>query len=181
VAATDRYDNLASFSNYGSNSVDLGAPGVDILSTYPGGYAWGSGTSMATPHVAGAAALIKAYYPKISVADLKAKILDSVDPIGALVGKTVTGGRLNVANCLDTTPDTESDTMHITSISMSTETRRLGRNIFHHATATVRIVDALGNNVEGATVSGHWSGAASDIDTGITGASGQVALNSNMK
>jgi subtilisin family serine protease len=108
VAATDRYDNLASFSNYGLISVDLGAPGVDILSTYPGGYAWGSGTSMATPHVAGAAALIKAHYPNISVADLKAKMLNSVDSIDALAGKTVTGGRLNVANCLDTTPDTEA-------------------------------------------------------------------------
>ncbi|MFH1433041.1 MAG: S8 family serine peptidase [archaeon] len=73
----------------------------------------------------------------------------------------------------------ETDTMHITSISMNLGTRRVGRNIFYHATATVTIDDALGNKVEGATVSGHWSDATSDIDTGITGASGQVALNSN--
>ncbi len=107
VAATDRNDNLVYFSNYGTNSVDLGAPGVDIASTYPRNrYAYMSGTSMAAPHVAGAAALIKAHYPDISVADLKARILDSVDPISALDGITVTGGRLNVANCLNTIPDT---------------------------------------------------------------------------
>ncbi len=112
VAATDHNDALAGFSNYGPNSVDLGAPGVDILSTYPGGYAWGDGTSMAAPHVSGAAALIMAQNPTISVADLKAKILDSVDPIDALAGKTVTGGRLNVFNCLEanTETDTEPDT-----------------------------------------------------------------------
>ena len=101
VAATDHNDALAGFSNYGPNSVDLGAPGVDILSTYPDGYAWGDGTSMAAPHVAGAAALIMAQNPEISVADLKAKILDSVDPVSALNGITVTGGRLNVYNALD--------------------------------------------------------------------------------
>ena len=102
VAATDRYDNLASFSNYGPNSVDLGAPGVYIASTYPGNsYYYMSGTSMAAPHVAGAAALIMAQNPEMSVDDLKAKILDSVDPIDALAVKTVTGGRLNVYNALD--------------------------------------------------------------------------------
>ncbi len=107
VAATDRYDNLAGFSCYGATSVDLGAPGVYIASTYPRNrYAYMDGTSMAAPHVSGAAALIMAQNPEISVADLKAKILDSVDPISALNGITFTGGRLNVANCLDTTPDT---------------------------------------------------------------------------
>jgi len=113
VAATDRYDNLAGFSCYGLESVDLAAPGVTIASTYPRNrYVYMDGTSMAAPHVSSAAALIMAQNPTISVADLKAKILDSVDPIDALAGKTVTGGRLNVFNCLEanTEPDTEQDT-----------------------------------------------------------------------
>jgi len=110
VAATDRNDNLASSiswaSNYGATSVDLAAPGVTIGSTYPDNrYVYMSGTSMAAPHVAGAAALIKAQYPDITVDALKAKILDSVDPIPSLSGITVTGGRLNAYNALDAVND----------------------------------------------------------------------------
>ena len=102
VAATDKYDNMAYFSCYGLESVDLGAPGHYIYSTMPGnGYGSMSGTSMATPHVAGAAALIMAQYPAITHTELKAKILDSVDPLSSLAGKTVSGGRLNVYNCFD--------------------------------------------------------------------------------
>lgn len=96
VAATDSSDNKASFSNYGATSVDLGAPGVGILSTVRGGaYASYSGTSMATPHVSGAAALVLSLCA-LDTAGLKANLLNNVDPIAALAGKTVTGGRLNV-------------------------------------------------------------------------------------
>jgi subtilisin family serine protease len=101
VAATDRNDVLASFSNYGATSVDLAAPGVSILSTVPGGgYASYNGTSMATPHVSGAAALALAVDPTLSVAELRAVILDTVDGKPGLAGKMVTGGRLNVAQML---------------------------------------------------------------------------------
>ena len=101
VAATDRYDHLASFSTYGLNSVDLGAPGVDILSTVlNGGYSSLSGTSMATPHVSGVAALAWSIAPNATVSEVKAALLDGVDPIPALAGKTVTGGRLNAAETL---------------------------------------------------------------------------------
>ncbi|MFM8538294.1 MAG: S8 family serine peptidase, partial [Planctomycetaceae bacterium] len=100
VAATDRRDALASFSNYGLTSVDLGAPGVNIVSTVPSnGYASLSGTSMASPQVAGAAALALSVAPTLSVTDLKNLLLTTADPIPALAGKTVTGGRLN-ANAL---------------------------------------------------------------------------------
>ncbi len=96
VAATDNSDSLASFSNYGASSVDLGAPGVSVLSTILGGnYDSFSGTSMATPHVSGAAALVLSRCT-LDTAGLKSNLLNNVDPIPSLAGITVTGGRLNV-------------------------------------------------------------------------------------
>lgn len=102
VAALDRHDALASFSNYGAKSVAIAAPGVDILSTWLGNeYEEKSGTSMATPVVSGVAALILAENPQMSVDDLKKKLLASTDPVAVLKGKTVTGGRINAAKALE--------------------------------------------------------------------------------
>src|SRR5215813_13416944 len=96
VAATDNRDAKSSFSNFGATTVDLGAPGTNILSTVPnGGFAVFSGTSMATPHVSGAAALVLSKC-SLSTANLKANLMNNVDPISSLSGRTVTGGRLNV-------------------------------------------------------------------------------------
>ena len=101
VAALDRHDQLASFSNFGVKSVMIAAPGVDILSTWLGNeYEEKSGTSMATPVVSGVAALILAKNPRMSVDDLHKRLMDSTDPIIALKGKTVTGGRINAAKAL---------------------------------------------------------------------------------
>lgn len=101
VAALDRHDQLASFSNYGPKSVAVAAPGVDILSTWLGNsYEEKSGTSMATPVVSGVAALIVATHPRITVDDLRKQILAAADPIVALKGKTVTGGRINASKAL---------------------------------------------------------------------------------
>jgi hypothetical protein len=101
VAATDNKDNRAFFSNTGRRSVDLGAPGVDIYSTWPGGgYQYLSGTSMATPHVTGAAALAKAAFPSASAAGLKALLLGTVDPKPGLATTTSSGGRLNIGNAV---------------------------------------------------------------------------------
>ena len=101
VAATDHNDNLANFSCYGATSVDIAAPGVNILSTVNGGgYKSYSGTSMATPHVAGAALLVADANPGISNEDLKARLLDGADEKSQLNGKVVTGARLNVANAI---------------------------------------------------------------------------------
>lgn len=102
VAATDRNDALGDFSNFGQRSVDVGAPGVSILSTVPErGYAEYDGTSMAAPHVSGVTALALAVDPSLSVEDLKAAILESTDKIPSLTGKTVTGGRLNALKTLE--------------------------------------------------------------------------------
>jgi subtilisin family serine protease len=101
VAATDNNDDLAFFSNVGRRSVDLGAPGVDIYSTWTGGgYQYASGTSMATPHVSGAAALAKAAFPSASAAGLKALLLGTVDADPALATTTSSGGRLNVGSAV---------------------------------------------------------------------------------
>ena len=102
VAALDRHDQLATFSNYGVKSVAIAAPGVDILSTWLGNqYEEKSGTSMATPVVSGVAALIVSQNPRISVDDLRKKLMASTDPIVALKGKTVSGGRINAARALE--------------------------------------------------------------------------------
>lgn len=101
VAALDRTDQLAKFSNYGAKSVAIAAPGVEILSTWLGNsYEEKSGTSMATPVISGVAALILAENPRMSVDDLRKRLMDSTDPIVALNGKTVSGGRINAAKAL---------------------------------------------------------------------------------
>jgi subtilisin family serine protease len=102
VAATTRGDVLADFSNYGPASVDLAAPGEVILSTVPNGqYQFGSGTSMASPHVAGVAALRLALSPAATVGQLKNALLSSVDAKPALSGKLVSGGRLNAFGAMN--------------------------------------------------------------------------------
>ena len=105
VAALTSSGAKASFSNYGKTTVDLGGPGQAVWSTVPvrskgevvGGYASYSGTSMATPHVTGAAALYKAYHPAATAAQIKAAILGSSVPTPSLNNITVSGGRLNVS------------------------------------------------------------------------------------
>ncbi len=87
-------------SNFGPQTVDLAAPGKDIYSTIPGGYAFLSGTSMATPYVTGAAALLLAKRNDLRSQDIKNTILNSVDPITAFTGLSVTGGRLNLYKAL---------------------------------------------------------------------------------
>ena len=102
VASTDRQDNLSYFSCYGKTSVDIGAPGSDILSTVPGGgYGVKSGTSMATPHVTGAAGLLLAMDPTMSNEEIKTRLLEGSDKIDSLTDKVVSGGRLNVNKAME--------------------------------------------------------------------------------
>lgn len=103
VANITSSGNLSGSSNYGATRVDLGAPGSGIWSTVPGRfkfqskYASYSGTSMASPHVAGAVALYKSLNPNATGAQIKAAILAATIPTPSLAGRTVTGGRLDVS------------------------------------------------------------------------------------
>src|SRR4029079_15763393 len=95
-AATDRNDHLATFSNYAAAAGDVAAPGVNVLSTLPGGsYGELSGTSMSTPHVAGIVALAMSRFPTLTAAQVKALVLYSADSLSALVGRVKTAGRVN--------------------------------------------------------------------------------------
>lgn len=119
VAATDRNDQRASFSNYGATSVDLGAPGVSILSTVRnGGYGTSNGTSMAAPHVAGAAVLVLAQRPEWDFAQVKSHLMATAEPIAALEGITATGGRLNLSTALSQFPSTD---IHLSNASIVEE------------------------------------------------------------
>jgi subtilisin family serine protease len=109
VAASDQSDWSASFSNYGPSSVDVAAPGTNIYSTIPSGwlcggvasiYCWLAGTSMATPHVAGEAALLAAKYPTWTAAQIKARIMATVEQRGNWAGRVSSGGRVNAGLAL---------------------------------------------------------------------------------
>ncbi|MFM8327323.1 MAG: Calx-beta domain-containing protein, partial [Pirellulaceae bacterium] len=105
VAAIDSNGSLASFSNYGATQVDIGAPGVAINSTLPGNtYGAYSGTSMATPHVAGGVALMAASNPNWTAKNIRDALLNSAKPTPSLAGRTATGGRLDLAAAFNVTP-----------------------------------------------------------------------------
>ena len=131
VASTDSSNNLSGFSNYGLISVDLAAPGSNILSSVPlryvaqyDGYHPLSGTSMATPHVTGAIALLLAKNSLLTTGELKSAIFDSVTQLEALNGKVSTGGLLNVSEAINSVdnpinnPPTASYTYTISDLTV---------------------------------------------------------------
>jgi subtilisin family serine protease len=134
VAATTQDDQLASFSSYGLTTIDLAAPGESVGSTnavflnpsFP--YGLGSGTSFAAPYVTGAAALLLARNPNLSYAQLKDAIMTTVDPLPALAGKTVTGGRLNVFRALASVTASAATAPTSGSSLFSTTARSAGDN-----------------------------------------------------
>ncbi len=135
VAATDDDDIVASFSNFGAGTVDLAAPGVSVLSTLPGDrYGSYSGTSMATPHVTGVAALLKSQNPAYTDGELKPQILEFAESKNSLQGKVATGGRLNAFAAItgQAAPDTTDPTVASVKPSRSTRDRT------PKVTATVR-------------------------------------------
>ena len=136
VAATDNNDARASFSNYGATSCDLGAPGVNTYSTYGTTYAFLSGTSMAGPHVAGAAALVYIQNPTWTYTQVKAKILGTARPIAALAGLCVTGGVLDVNACLGGAAPNTAPTVTITSPAAASSTFTQGVAVTFTGSAT---------------------------------------------
>src|SRR6266700_2815635 len=107
VAATDRTDTRAWFSNYGATTVALGAPGAAIFSCWNGSdsdYRYLDGTSMAAPHVAGVCALVWSYSPANTYSQIRNRVLSNTDPLPSLAGKCVSGGRLNLQKALGSTP-----------------------------------------------------------------------------
>ena len=108
VAALNRQDKLADFSNYGVETVHLGAPGVAIQSSTSGSdteYKLFSGTSMAAPHVSGVAALVLARFPDISLSGLRDRLTGTAVPVPALEDLTFTGGRVNAYQAVNAVPD----------------------------------------------------------------------------
>ncbi len=101
VAATGNQDTLYSQSNYGPNSVHLGAPGAFLLSTaLNGGYDYGTGSSLAAAHVAGAAVLVLSYCRDLGTADLRDMLLVNVQPLASLAGLVITRGRLSTEHAI---------------------------------------------------------------------------------
>jgi thermitase len=110
VAAIDNKGQLASFSNYGLTTVHVAAPGVKVLSTVKDkGYAVYSGTSMATPHVSGVAALLLSIHPEWDFKELKNRIMNTSEPIQSLRRKIVSRGRVNTYNALTGTIPSNPD------------------------------------------------------------------------
>jgi len=269
VAATDSTDKRASFSSTGP-AVELAAPGVNIFSTYLGGYASASGTSMACPHVAGTAALVLYANPSFTNDDIREKLKQTATDLGTSGWDTLYGfGRVNAeAAAIVSAPDentppvaeangpysvtvenpvyfssegsydpdgsvvayewdfgdetensfeqnpshtystagtytvtltvtdnenavgtdtatvevTEASSenkIHISEVNVETSSRKAGKNIFASATAVVKILDSSNSPVEGATISGYWSGATSDIDYATTNNEGTVTVYSD--
>ena len=187
VAALDRAERLVDFSNYGLTTVDLGAPGLEIFSTFStanNAYSIISGTSMATPHVVGVAALIAAQYPTASLVEMRERLLRTVVPVASLQGRSVTGGRVDAFKALSATPDGELEVI-VTPRSGSTLLSGTQEPIYVQVSdlfsltgATVTgVIDALGTNLTFLDAGGGAPDAVADdaiytaildVPTGVT-------------
>jgi putative cell wall-binding protein/subtilisin family serine protease/plastocyanin len=158
VAATDRSDVLWSSSNFGATSVDLAAPGKDLkLATLNGGWTIGSGTSLASPMVAGAAALVRAVLPSASPATVKQIVLDNVDAVPSLACKMVTGGRLNAANAA-----TAATTGNVTPMADTSATTSVSGT----PPLTVTLDGSASSDSDGVIDSYSWSDCAQTASGG---------------
>lgn len=125
VAATDRNDELATFSNYGTNTVHMAAPGTSILSCFPNNsYGLASGTSMAAPHITGALAILTAENESLDVFSFRDKLLNSVDVLPILEDKVQSGGRFNfcklLGGCMETISCRTRDSLALVAFHQAT-------------------------------------------------------------
>jgi subtilisin family serine protease/subtilisin-like proprotein convertase family protein len=167
VASTNASDGDSGYS-YGLTSVDIGAPGSDIASTYiTDSYVYASGTSMATPHVAGAAALVWSIAPELSAVEMKELLMTTGDDNAFLTGKTVSGKRLNVKNALDQADPDPSFSFNITPISQSVVAGELAEYSFEISAIAAwsgEVALGLDSELPGASLSAS-SGEPGDIIT----------------
>jgi thermitase len=188
VAATDWFDNLAGFSNFGNAWVSVAAPGYHTFSAMPnaacgipaddpdGCYGWLSGTSMASPHVAGAAALVWARLgPGATPQQVRAAIESGADKTGAL-GQSFLAwtkhGRLNLLGALDGGGTPPPTAVHVGDLDGSAS----GQGARWTATVTIVVHDGNHGPVSGITVAGTWSSGASGGGSCVTGAAGQCQV-----
>jgi subtilisin family serine protease len=173
VAAITRTGALASFSNYGATTVDIGAPGQEVLSTSLGtGYATLSGTSMATPHISGACALLKAYRPMLTHAEIKSMILGNTVPLASLNGKCATGGLLNLNAALDAAND-----LSVTPADVFTATGELGGTPVVPASRTYSVTNRGSSTVSWtSTKSANWFALSPNAGTLAAGQSVTVTV-----
>jgi subtilisin len=191
VGATDVNDNLASFSSTGPE-VDVVAPGFRILSDYKDVSPYDgrnldtyymSGTSMAAPHVAGTVALMLSVNPTLTPAQIQTILQAKAVDLGTSGSDNYYGyGRIDAVAAVTQArigplPEPEKTKLHVASNEVVVTT--VIRNTY--ATATVTIVDANGQSVSGATVTGKWTikGATADTDNPITDSTGIVTMQSN--
>jgi subtilisin family serine protease len=175
VTATTRTDGLASFSNFAAASVDLAAPGNEIYSTiHNGGYGLKNGTSMATPHVAGACALMKSYKPAMTHMQMRELILSTVNPLPALAGKCTTGGRLNLYNAM-----LASDDILATPTDVLRASGPIG-GPFTPAAQTITLTNhGTSSRPWTADVTGSWITLSPTSGTLAAGASTEITLTIN--
>ena len=169
VAATDRTDSLASFptggSHWGQTSVDLAAPGDEILSTIIDGWGTWSGTSFAAPMVAGASAIILDLLPTASPEAIRQILIDSVDPLPALEGLMVSGGRLNAASAV-------AMTLNATPVASAAVTPTIG-----WAPAVVAVDGSDSFDPDGSIVGWDWvSGTSTGSGETTTLALGTIGV-----
>ena len=160
VAATDHNDALASYSNHGSTSVDIAAPGSRIYSTLRNNsYGLMSGTSMAAPHVTGAVALLWDTHPDWTYKQVINQILGNTDPLASLTGKVATGGRLNLQKAMSNLTAPATPTLSIGSASV---TEGNAGTVSANFTVTLSAASANSVTVNYATANGTATTAGSD-------------------